>query len=95
MRIYALGEGRTGRMFDYAWIEDARSGKAAWEMTYRKTGHAGGARKNRVFDDVIMLKAGEYLLCYESDDSHSFKNWNAAPPRDRGNYGATIYRVEK
>lgn len=92
VRVYALGEGRGGEMFDYAWIEEANTGKVIWEMTYRKTNHAGGDQKNREFNDTVYLKAGDYVLRYESDDSHSFRDWNSAPPRDPENWGVTIYK---
>jgi len=94
VRIYAIGEGRNGDMFDYGWIEDANTGKVVWEMTYRMTEHAGGASKNRLYDDVISLKAGEYVLHYETDGSHSFNDWNSDPPHDPVNYGITLYLVK-
>jgi hypothetical protein len=94
IRIYALGEGDSGEMYDYAWIEDAETGKGVWEMTYRVTEHAGGARKNRLFDGTITLPAGEYVLRYEADDSHSLEGWNAAAPHDPFSYGVTLFRVE-
>jgi len=93
IRIYALGEGRDGDMYDYGWIEDANTGKTVWEMSYRLTEHAGGASKNRRFDDSIMLKAGEYILHFETDDSHSFNDWNDDPPHDATHYGITLYAV--
>jgi len=93
IRIYALGEGSDGDMYDYGWIEDANTGKTVWEMSYRLTEHAGGARKNRRFDDTISLKAGEYILHFETDDSHSFNDWNADPPHDATHYGITLYAV--
>jgi hypothetical protein len=93
VRVYALGEGRNGEMYDYAWIEKANSKKIVWEMTYRKTTLAGGDRKNRLFDDIIFLQAGDYIVHYESDDSHSYRDWNASPPRDPVNWGITIYKV--
>ncbi len=92
VRIYALGEGTGGEMYDYAWIEEVESGRSVWEMTYRSTERAGGARKNRLYNDTIRLEAGEYTLRYESDGSHSFGDWNAAPPADPFNYGVTLYR---
>ena len=95
VRIYALGEGRDGDMFDYGWIEDSRSGRVVWEMTYRMTEHAGGGRKNRMLDDTISLKAGEYALHYKSDGSHSWHDWNTSPPHDPGHWGITLYRVGK
>jgi hypothetical protein len=81
-------------MYDYAWIENSRTGRIVWEMTYRKTERAGGARKNRMFDDSIFLEAGEYEVFYESDDSHSFVDWNDSPPHDPVHWGVTITRIE-
>jgi hypothetical protein len=94
VRIYALGEGSGGELVDFGWIEDARSGRRVWEMTYRTTEHAGGASKNRRFDGVIRLPAGNYVLRYETDGSHSFGNWNAAPPDDPEAWGITVYRAK-
>jgi len=91
VRIYAVGEGRDREMYDYGWIEDAKSGKIVWEMTYRMTEHAGGAEKNRQYDGTMVLKAGEYVLRYRSDDSHSFEGWNEDPPIDPFNWGITVY----
>jgi len=94
IRIYALGEGSGGDMVDFGWIEDAKSGRRVWEMTYRTTDHAGGAKKNRRFDGVIRLPAGNYVLRYETDGSHSFGDWNAAPPDDPEAWGITVYRAK-
>jgi predicted small secreted protein len=90
VHIYAIGEGRHGEMFDYAYIQDANTGKVVWEMTYRQTDRAGGAHKNRLYDDDFYLKAGTYYVVYETDDSHSFEEWNSSPPDDPFNYGVTI-----
>jgi hypothetical protein len=95
VRVYALGEGMNGEMFDYAWIENARTGRVIWEMTYRMTAHAGGAQKNRLYDEVIRLPAGEYVLRYQSDGSHSKDGWNADPPFDPAKWGATLFHVLK
>jgi hypothetical protein len=94
VRVYAIGEGDDGRMYDYGWIENADTRKVVWEMTYRKTRNAGGADKNRLVDDVISLEGGEYILYYESDGSHSFNNWNADPPYDAVNWGITVFKVK-
>ena len=81
-------------MADYGWIEDAKSGRRVWEMTYRTTEHAGGASKNRRFEGAIKLPAGNYVLRYETDGSHSFGNWNAAPPDDPEAWGITVSKAK-
>jgi len=93
VHVYAIGEGSHGEMYDYAWIENKNTGRVVWEMTYRKTQRAGGARKNRVFDDKVYLEAGDYIVYYETDDSHSFNDWNDRPPRDPFNWGVTISKI--
>ncbi len=92
VRIYAIGEGDQSDMYDYATIEDAATGDVVWRMTYRRTEHAGGAGKNRLFEGVIRLEAGEYDVVYRSDGSHSFRDWNSAAPHDPFSYGVTIFR---
>ncbi len=92
VRVYSIGEGRADDMFDYGWIENAKSGQIIWEMTYNKTSHAGGAKKNRTVNTVIMLDRGEYTVHYESDDSHSFEEWNTLRPDDAVYWGITLYR---
>ena len=93
VRIYALGEGVDREMVDYGWIEDARTRRTVWEMTYRTSDPAGGARKNRVFDGTIRLPAGNYILRYESDGSHAYGDWNDDPPDDPDAWGVTLRRV--
>lgn len=93
VHIYALGEGRSGQMYDYAWIENDRNGDVVWEMTYRRTDPAGGADKNRRCDQTITLEPGNYAVHYVSDGSHSFGDWNAAPPRDQRNWGVTVTKA--
>jgi hypothetical protein len=92
LQIYALGEGlqNAREMADYAWIVDAQSRKRVWEMTRDNTEHAGGASKNRIFNNNITLPAGDYLVYYVSDDSHSFQEWNSFPPDDPRYWGITI-----
>jgi hypothetical protein len=93
VRVYAIGEGTDGDMDDYGWIENAETGRAVWEMTYRATTRAGGAEKNRLFDGTITLPAGRYVLRWESDGSHSFGDWNDDPPDDPGMWGISVLRV--
>ncbi len=94
IRIYALGEGSDGEMSDYGWIRNTASGATVWEMTYSMTTRAGGARKNRLVDETIMLDTGEYELNYTTDDSHAFGDWNSSPPDDQLHWGISLYRTE-
>jgi hypothetical protein len=93
VRIYALGEGSGGEMHDYGWIEDAKTGRHVWDMTYRATEHAGGATKNRRFEGTVTLPAGSYVVRYETDGSHNFGDWNAAPPDDPEMWGITVFKA--
>lgn len=90
IRIFAIGEGQAGEVFDYGWIENAGTGVRVWEMKLPQTKPAGGASKNRVSDAIVKLAAGRYKLRYKSDDSHSFDSWNALPP-DINFWGIAIY----
>ncbi len=92
VRIYALGEGRDRDMYDYGWIEDAKTGNVIWEMTYGMTFYAGGGRKNRMVNTTVMLDKGEYRLRYRSDDSHAYGDWNVDPPDDQQYWGITLYK---
>ncbi len=93
VRIYAMGEATGGEMHDYGWIEDAKTKRVVWQMTYPETSHAGGAPKNRVVNTVVRLPAGGYVAYYVTDGSHSFEGWNSDAPLDPTNYGITITRV--
>jgi len=94
VRIYAIGEGVNHDMADYGWIENAKNDDIVWEMTYRKTENAGGARKNRLVNTTITLEAGEYTVHYETDDSHAFNDWNDDPPYDPTSWGITVSAEE-
>jgi hypothetical protein len=94
LRVYAIGEGQNREMFDYGWIENAKTGAIVWEMTYSMTMHAGGGRKNRSVNTTVLLERGDYVLRFRSDDSHSFGDWNVDPPEDATYWGITVYRDE-
>lgn len=96
MRIYAIGEiPEGGEAADYGWIIDTKTRKRIWEMKPSNVQSAGGGEKNVKYDDVIEFPAGEYLLYYITDDSHSFVDWNAAPPDDPFNYGVTLLATKE
>jgi len=94
VRVYAIGEGKDDVMYDYAWIEDAETGETVWSMIYRRTDPAGGAKKNRMVNDVLSLQRGSYIAYYVTDDSHSFRSWNDSKPRDPDKWGITITLVD-
>lgn len=93
IRVYAIGEG-SHDMSDYGWIQNVDTGRRVWRMRYESTEHAGGARKNRLIDEIIRLKKGEYKVFFKTDDSHSFRDWNASPPHDQEHWGITLYSVK-
>lgn len=95
VHIHAVGEGTRDGMADYGWIESKLAGDIVWEMTYRKTIHAGGAEKNRMVDQTILLDKGEYVVHYVSDATHSFGDWNAAPPDDPMSWGIVVTRADR
>jgi hypothetical protein len=91
IHIYALGEATSEEeMADYGWIINATTHKRVWEMQRTHLRPAGGASKNVKFDNTITFPAGEFILYYTTDDSHSFVDWNAAPPDDPFNYGISL-----
>lgn len=91
IRIYALGEmTEASGPVDFAWILDAKTRRRFWEMGRASLGHAGGARKNVKFDQTVNFPAGDYIIYYASDGSHSSLDWNSAPPEDPLNYGITL-----
>lgn len=93
VRVYALGEGNdpNGEMDDYAWIVNAATRRRVWAMRYDDTQAAGGADKNRLYDGTLRLEAGSYLVYFKSDGSHSFDDWNAAPPPESRYWGVSVF----
>lgn len=91
VHIYALGEGTGHDMNDYAWIVNADQHKRVWTMRYDDTEHAGGGTKNRLFDGTVHLAAGSYMVYYRSDGSHSYGDWNSAPPAEERYWGVSLF----
>ena len=92
VRVYALGErGNSSReMADFGTILDAKTRNKVWTMDLDRSSHAGGASKNRFIDEVITLPRGNYMVVYQTDDSHGYDDWNADPPFDPEHYGITV-----
>jgi len=92
VRIMALGEGKGNAMYDYGWIENNETGEVVWEMTYRKTHHAGGASKNRMVVANLILEQGTYSAHFVTDDSHSLERFNSSPPDNPEQWGMIILK---
>ena len=92
LQVYAIGEFSDSYdlFVDGGWIINADTRKKVWVMDKWNTEWAGGADKNRYVRDVITLPAGNYMVCYATDDSHDPGEWNSPPPTDPMNYGVTI-----
>ncbi len=92
LHVYALGEYDydDDQFYDHGWIVDAASGKTVWEMTGSNTDGAGGAEKNRMFDGLVELPRGDYILFYATDGSHAYDTWNSATPFDARSWGITV-----
>jgi hypothetical protein len=92
VRIVGLGEGSSGEMNDFGFVKNMDTGEIVWEMEYRDSEHGGGANKNREFNYSMTLKKGTYRVYYESDGSHSYRRWNADPPRNQELWGITVLK---
>ncbi len=92
--LIAAAEGGPKALTDFGWLERNGASHPAWEMSYDRTRHAGGALKNRLLIEVVKLPPGDYALHYRSDDSHSFKKWNHWPPAKPENWGIQIFSLE-
>ena len=81
-------------LWDYGWIEDGNN-KLLWKSNnIDSTYHVGGALKNRIKIEILQLNSGNYFLKYKSDDSHSFENWNSAPPTEPEFWGIRIFKID-
>ena len=94
LRVMGLGEGRKD-FSDYGWIENANTKEIVWKMTPENSEYAGGARKNRIADNIINLDAGNYIAYYITDDSHNYDDWNNTPPFEEDKWGITIWALNK
>jgi hypothetical protein len=97
LRVLCVGEGnnRKRSMYDYGWIIHADTREKVWEIKGRETSHAGGAEKNRMIDEMIHLDKGNYIVTFITDDSHSYRDWNAAPPFDPERWGITLWVINE
>lgn len=89
--IRGLGES-SGRGFaDFGWIERLSDFERVWAMDEgTRSEPAGGANKNRLVEEAMTLEPGAYALCYVTDDSHAFEDWNSDAPFDPEAWGVSI-----
>lgn len=92
LRVLAVGEGYK-ELVDYGWIENADTKEVVWKMTFRNTNYAGGAKKNRIADEIIKFDPGNYIVYYVTDDSHNFGDWNDKPPFEEDKWGISIFTM--
>lgn len=91
IRIVALGEiTESGERYDFGSIEKANSGELVWDMTWENTVAAGGDDANRIFEGEIELPAGEYVVRFSTDGTHSFNHFDTRPPSTPAAWGITI-----
>jgi len=93
IRVYTLGESQRRNLYDYAWIEDVQNFKMIFQMDRKNEKRAGGALKNTLYDRIITFPAGQYLVYYATDNSHSYPEWNSLPPYDPRFWGITLWTV--
>jgi len=94
--VVSCGEGNSNSedLFDYGWISDV-NGKEIWSgKKYNANFHLGGGIKNRMKIDMLYLTPGNYSLNYKSDDSHSFKSWNADQPTYLDLWGIHLFEIK-
>jgi hypothetical protein len=92
LHIYLVGEysSSSRKMVDGSWIINLNNREKVWEPDRWNIEYAGGAEKNRYFNDDVYFDKGDYVLFCWTDDSHSFDDWNAPPPWDPYMWGISI-----
>lgn len=93
LRVYFVGEGDRRNTYDYAWIQDFQTFKSHFFINPRRTKKAGGGRKNVTVETTVTFPAGDYVVNFISDDSHSYEAWNTLPPDDPRFWGITLWPV--
>lgn len=93
LRIKSLGSSNYSMtsFHDYAWIIDADTRRISWQMDFNNTEAGGGHEINRMFNGLVNLSAGKYILHYYSDGFHSSDSWIEAPPFEPDMWGVSVY----
>ena len=53
VKVYAIGEATSDGDYDFGWITDLKSRERIWNLDYRNSMRAGGARKNRLSENIL------------------------------------------
>ena len=91
LHIVALGEIAVSNKYDYGWIEHPETGETVWEMTRDNTSPAGGGSNNRLFDGIVELPPGRYVIHFVTDGSHHYGSFGDDVPENAENWGITIH----
>lgn len=92
--VRCYGElGNEGGYADFGWIERTKDMTQVWSMVDTTAGYGGGAKKNRLLETILQLSPGSYNLCYATDDSHSYNNWNMEPPWEPDDWGISLAEI--
>jgi len=94
VHVYAVGELVPSARLDYGWITD-EDGEVVWEMTRSNTAAAGGSQKNRVFDNLVPLPPGQYVVHFRTDDAHAYGAFTQPPPDDPEAWGIRVERMDE
>ncbi|GEM_PF-450752 len=90
--VVSVGEGlQVNGMVDYGWLQDSKSDTVWSQINYNNSFYLGGDNKNRITVSILTLNKGNYILRYHSDDSHSYKKWNAEAPMDSTLWGIQVF----
>jgi len=82
-------------MFDYGYIEKISNNTVIWRMDFHKTKYGGGAEKNRIQIETIVLDQGRYRIGYKSDDSHAYNDWNNTLPKYADDWGIFLFKLDR
>lgn len=93
LHVRAVGEITISGRYDYAWIEKVDSGEIVWEMSWQNTQPAGGADKNRLYDGLVTLGPGQYIVHYRTDFSHAYGDFGDEAPTDPQAWGVRISKL--
>ena len=91
--IIAQGEAIFNDLKDRAWLTDETGKKILWQMEAIQTRHAGGAARNRIQLDSLILVPGKYQIHYHSNAEHTFDDWIEQAPERPSLWGVSVFSL--